>query len=1570
MKRIFTLIIFYLLFVNYAKGQVCCPDFYLQATIPVSSCDSGGNNSGSVGPKRDVPACKESASEYYIYPALPGYNYNWVVTGGTPSTFTGNPIVINWDTVSTGKIICYISDPTGACKDTIEQEYTLIKRPIASFTYTPNTSVCPTVPINFTFNGVNGNNYQWDFGDGNYASGTTTTHSYSAPGTYTVLLTVKTQSFQEECGCRDTASAIITVNSGTVPTINTTCKKMLCAGDTASYCVTPLCPPYTWTVSGGTIVGSSTGSCIQVLWNTPPAIYPPKITVSTGICGGQCSNIGSLNVPVLYNGMTITGKSIICPSTSNVYSIQSTPGTFYKWTLSGGGLFTSPDSNATSVSILFNASTGTTRTLTCTYNNPITGCSGTSVKLITPRPVFKIGNAFPICVGGTGFASTLDGSNANFSLDPTTGWAPTSPLTNVAFGSFTFNTAGYYEVTGVPTVPSNYCTPSDNFGLTVKDTPTVAPITGPTTSCIGTNAIYAATSNIPDGLFTWTVSAGGTILAQLGAYSDSIAVNWIGAGPHTITVFQQNGICFSSPISITVNDVAPPVISNGATNACVDQTFIYTATNNFAPGQYTWNINPVNGGTIVNGQGNNSIGIQWHGSTLTPTTTNTVYVTTCSGVDSIIVIVGTPPPVTILPTGNLCSGGITLTSSITGVAYQWYLNNSPINNATNQSYLANTFGSYKVEVFQVIGGCASKATYVIPPITFPYLVIPCGAGVIENLPPDTTVLKYCSNTAISATLNIGNSAGYTFTWYRNSFSNVVGSGISYTATQLGSYWVVANNGLGCIDTLGIIKIDTVCCDSTYTITHTDAGCDTKFFDANISPTPTPIFPYRWCFGDGATALTIPDTVSHKYIAAGQYNVCVYTRVLNGPDTCAAYNCRNIDVNLVANFDTNIVCGAVNLIDLSTAYPASYLGYTYNWTCTGTVTFVPNNAVANPTILVSNGGTYNITLSISKNGCTSTVTKSLYIPLVIASIQAPDTICAGTDAPFIALPSGNNFSYSWNFGDNATSFLGNTNHSYPTPPPSIYTPQVIVEDEFGCKDTATKNILVINAPSIFITPNQLICPDNSAIIAVGPAIFQTYQWYVNNALIPLATLPFYSTNVIGNYHVLATANNGGCVVKSPVSSLLHYPPAIAKIEGPTGPQCLVSGTANVQLYSKNYCPTCSYTWVAEGTITPILSITDTLNLSYTLPGTYSYVMQVVTTDGCTSYDTLCVIIGESPNAIGLIAPSGFPCAGSSNTFTAVATPYNANYVYNWSNGSKDTFLVTGEQGFHNVTITNPSNGCSNTLGFFVFARPNTILFPVGCDTLCDTDKVFIPLPVNGGFLGVYTINWYLNGNYATPIATGGVLNLNSLPIGNNNITCTVAFGTGCTDTTEVFNLYVKDCTPPPLSLNNISLQAILKDKQVALQWQAATAYDYYTIEKSIDAINFENKYLVNAIPGQLTYTYQDDVIDLSKNIFYRIKGNNNTYLGTSNVAAIGFTNKAFVNIYPNPATNGTIIINSGVAIPSQISMYNAQGSLVLFTDKCNALHTLYTNNLANGVYGIKVNYTDGTTHLQYIKVVNE
>jgi PKD repeat protein len=119
--------------------------------------------------------------------------YNWITgVSGTTASVTNSPT-----TTTTYEVV----GTTNGCSDTASVSVTVKALPDATFTM--DTTRMPT--ITFTANNTGASDYAWNFGDGVNSSGSTTGHTYTANGTYTVVLVVT------ENGCKDSTSASLTI---------------------------------------------------------------------------------------------------------------------------------------------------------------------------------------------------------------------------------------------------------------------------------------------------------------------------------------------------------------------------------------------------------------------------------------------------------------------------------------------------------------------------------------------------------------------------------------------------------------------------------------------------------------------------------------------------------------------------------------------------------------------------------------------------------------------------------------------------------------------------------------------------------------------------------------------------------------------------------------------------------------------------------------------------------------------------------------------------------------------------------------------------------------------------------------------------------------------------------------------------------------------------------------------------------------------------------------------------------------------------------------------------------------
>ena len=137
-------------------------------------------------------------------------NYNsmgfvtWDFGDGNTSTLDNPTHTYNTDGYF--NVFVRFEDLSG-CVDSFDFNFTAY--PVPQLTFTPNQLDTCELPMDFQFanSTTNGDNYLWDFGDGNTSTLISPTHTYIASGTYNVQLNVN-----NTYGCEDSLTYPITIN--------------------------------------------------------------------------------------------------------------------------------------------------------------------------------------------------------------------------------------------------------------------------------------------------------------------------------------------------------------------------------------------------------------------------------------------------------------------------------------------------------------------------------------------------------------------------------------------------------------------------------------------------------------------------------------------------------------------------------------------------------------------------------------------------------------------------------------------------------------------------------------------------------------------------------------------------------------------------------------------------------------------------------------------------------------------------------------------------------------------------------------------------------------------------------------------------------------------------------------------------------------------------------------------------------------------------------------------------------------------------------------------------------------
>ena len=401
-----------------------------------------------------------------VITAPPGVaSYNWsgpgIVGSHTNQTVTvnaGGTYSVTMTTLGNSGVNCTIN------LDTFLQG--VPPTPVATFTTLPVCVGNPTV-----FGGITHgvfNHIMWDFGDGiKDSTNTAPTHTYAAPGSYTVSLTL-------DNGCTDTYTAVVTVSPGA----------------TSSFNAAPVCKG-TPTVFNNTSTGGTNyswnfgdGSAISTVQN-PTHTYSSSgnfvVTLTVSNTAG-CLFVSTNTVVVNVMPVAQFSGPVACLGVPTVFNNTSTPATNvnYSWDF-GVTTITSDTSSVKNPSYVY-ASIGTytvslqvstTAGCSSTVSHTVTVNPIPSLQLVTPPPYcwndFVPQTAYTVNPNVAGLSYSWNNTNTQIGLQGSGIGIP--PAFTAGLNTTGSNISGV--ITVVPSLNGCVGLPA-TFTITVKPTPIVS----------------------------------------------------------------------------------------------------------------------------------------------------------------------------------------------------------------------------------------------------------------------------------------------------------------------------------------------------------------------------------------------------------------------------------------------------------------------------------------------------------------------------------------------------------------------------------------------------------------------------------------------------------------------------------------------------------------------------------------------------------------------------------------------------------------------------------------------------------------------------------------------------------------------------------------------------------------------------------------------------------------------------------------------------------------------------------------------------------------------------------------
>lgn len=948
---------------------------------------------------------------------------------GSPTTFTDNStgaVAWEWDfgdgntsnlqnpthtyaTPGTRNVRLIVTSADG-CRDTIIKPVPVNATPNPNFSA---TTACLGQATSFTdLTPGTPTSWRWDFGDGSpEATIQNPTHTYAAPGTYTVKLVVSLGS-----GCVDSITRSVTVHP--VPTAGFTATTA-CARDEA---VT-----FTNTSTGATAYqwDFGDGSPISTALN-------PSHTYTTG--GTYTVQLIAINAPGCRDTFTqavtvypkpdidFTATSPCLGSATNFTGTSTEPLITWQWDFGDGNT-----GNGQNVSHTYAAAGNYTVTL---IGQTADGCKDTMVKTVQVRglPTAAFTADMP-CFGEpmTFTDQSIDAVAWSWDFGDGTG---TSTQQNP---TYTYAAAGTYTVT-LTVLNAVGCSHTTSQAVTVRPKPT-ADFTADT-------ACWTYPTSFTDasvGAVSW-----------LWDFGDSQSSNqqnpqhtYANPGTYTVTLIVTNAQGCRDTVQKQVLVHPRPVASFTYDTACALRITQFTDATQGAVSFWLWDFGDGNSSTLQNPAHVYATGGVY---TVTLTVGNSVG---CTDVYTAPVAVYTMPAVDFTA-DTVCVGRATqfvnLTQDSVPVSYVWLFGDGNASFAQNPRYVYEHPGTYQVTLVATnIHGCDTF-------ITKPVVVAPVPQA---NFLADTACAGY-------VTIFTDATQGLVDTWIWNFGDGTVDTVRTSTVSHLypgpGVYVVSMTALFGeCASTItkGIQVVDSV---DAQILLSDGVICPGEAITALDGSTGGPRW-WLWDMGNGQTFTSqhVPDVV---YPDSGLYTIRLI--VGNGHCTDTATASLYVIGQPQALFSVENACAGTPLPIRNVSFPSN-LPVQWLWDFGNGDT----SHAQTPVYAYPQPGTYTITLILGNGRCGDTLRQTVTIwPNPQATILVRDSITRiWKETYFADLTAGTIIQREWSLGDGATTTQKEFSYMYRDT--GSYMVRLVVIDDRGCVDTAYQRVIVYGDFTMYV-----------------------------------------------------------------------------------------------------------------------------------------------------------------------------------------------------------------------------------------------------------------------------------------------------------------------------------------------------------------------------------------------------------------------------------------------------------------------------------------------------------------------
>lgn len=982
-----------------------------------------------------------------------------------------------------------------------------------------DTEICLGDPILFSDLSTAGNSpiqiWNWDFGDGFSSQSQNPSHTYTAPGTYNVTLTVQAMNGTSDVEIK---SGYIIVHP--LPVVGFSLSNQPCSvpfnaqfsntSSTGNY-------SYSWSFGNGQ---SSTSFNPTGISYASAGTYPVTLTVVNLTTG--CVNTLAQNIQVQSFSAGFSAPSEACVNEGIAFTNTSSPSaTSWLWDFGNG--ITSASENPT-----YPYSTPGTYTVTLTATDAVTGCTAVTTQTIVVHPlpvadftVDEVLGCNPLTVTFTN--TSTGGSNYTWFFGDGTSYVGMTPPPHVYSVSDTF------DVTLIVTSANGCQDIQFNSDFIIVDDLEAGFIIDPKGGCEPldvqfTDTTHVVNSNDPIVSWNWDFGNGNTFSGPnppgqtylLGTYDVGLTVTTASGCVSDVVYFD----------SVTVGIIDSVAFSNFPLVICAKESVGFTnetvITAPYLPGEVTYSWTFGDGGfSNVENPGYNypsdtgyfdvQLVVNFRGCLDSVMHPNAVYVNApVSNFFPLTSVVCNPAslPVNVGMSDMAILGQL---NDDVDMIWNWgdgtstYLDDPELDDA-NQGDTLHSFGAYGTYYVQQIvhnytTGCTDSSLQAVN-ITFMDTQFGYSSDTVCL---GTPVILY-DQSVTSHTVSLDTNTNY-YNLDNGIFE--LGAVQNYLYLTPGSYDIVhyAQNNFGCADSDTLFNF-TVLSPPTSAIDPSSAsGCAPLNLTFNnnsaIVGNGAPFASFDWTLPNGVNFNTTNVNQSLDYTFNQEGTFFISIQATDAFGCMSPVDSAQIDItkpNASFLLDS-VVCNQENFT--ATNQSSGDQPISYEWFIDGNPTSTnPNlNSQLNGTGSSTNfSQSHDVMLIVTDaNGCEDTLNQALVVSLPYANANASFTSASVNEFGEFNCPPvfasltdtsqayGSLTNWNWTFGNGNASTLQNPQNTYVFA--GTYTATLTVTDEFGCvDDTVLTDYVVINGPT-----------GNPGWLSVGDLCDPSFEFYVEDQL---------------------------------------------------------------------------------------------------------------------------------------------------------------------------------------------------------------------------------------------------------------------------------------------------------------------------------------------------------------------------------------------------------------------------------------------------------------------------------------